>query len=240
MSQPTLLISDLHLDPSREAINRLFLSFLEEHRGQVAGLYILGDLFEAWLGDDAAHLVAPIIDGLKAFSTQTPLYVMHGNRDFLIGQRFCELTGATLLNDPFKLDLHGEPTLLMHGDSLCTDDLEYQRLRAQVRDPAWQEAILAKSLEERIAFARQARDQSSGRNQFLDDYLMDVNQKTVEDAMRQHRVRRLIHGHTHRPAVHHIELDGAPATRIVLGDWYEQGSVLRLRPEGPDLQTLAP
>lgn len=239
MPAPTLLISDLHLDPARPRIQALFLRFLEDWRGRARALYILGDLFEAWIGDDGADAADPVLAALAAFAERTPLYIMHGNRDFLLGERFCALTGAQLLADPTVLDLHGVPTLLMHGDSLCTDDVEYQTLRAKLRSPEWQAQVLAQPLEARLAMAQQARVESSARNQALAEYLMDVNQGAVEQALLEHGVRRLIHGHTHRPGRHRFVIDGEQAERIVLGDWYEQGSVLEVSERGCELKELA-
>lgn len=238
MSRPILFISDLHLDPSRPAITELFLRFLHEQRDHAEALYILGDLFEAWIGDDAVGPDEPVIAALQAFSAQVPTYFMHGNRDFLIGERFAELTGIALLADPTVIDLHGVPTLLMHGDSLCTDDVQYQQFRQMVRNPEWQAFFLAKTIPERLEMARMARSESGARNQQLDDYLMDVNQQTVEAEMQRHGITRLIHGHTHRPAIHHFELDGRTHTRVVLGDWYDQGSVLRVTADGMELEGL--
>lgn len=238
MTIPAILfISDLHLDPRRPAITRLFLDFLQAERG-CGALYILGDLFEAWIGDDVTAGQEPVLEALAAFSRQTPLYFMHGNRDFLVGERFADVTGARLLPDPSLVDLFGQPTLLMHGDSLCVDDEEYQRFRRMVRDPAWQAEFLARPPAERIAYAQQARKVSSERNQGLAEYLMDVNPGEVESALRRHGVACLIHGHTHRPAVHSLDVDGRPCRRIVLGDWYEQGSVLRVTPAGWALEHL--
>lgn len=238
MSRPILFISDLHLDPSRPAITKLFLRFLREQRNQAEALYILGDLFEAWIGDDAVGPDEPVLATLRAFSEQVPTYFMHGNRDFLIGERFAELTGITLLADPTVVDLYGVPTLLMHGDSLCTDDVQYQQFRQMVRNPQWQAFFLAKTIPERLEMARMARSESGARNQQIDDYLMDVNQQAVEAEMQRHGITRLIHGHTHRPAVHHFELDGRTHTRVVLGDWYDQGSVLRVTADGLKLEGL--
>jgi len=236
-----LFISDLHLDPARPAIVELFMGFLVQRAPQAEALYILGDLFEAWIGDDAVDAGHPVIAAMRGLTERgVPLYVMRGNRDFLLGEDFAAMTGAALLTDPTLIQLHGEPTLLMHGDSLCIDDLEYQRFRAMVRDPAWQEAFLGKSIEERKAYAQQARTESQGRNQSIDEHLMDVNQGAVEEIMRRHGVRQLIHGHTHRPAVHEMTLDGAQARRIVLGDWYDQGSVLVCRDGACELEGLEP
>lgn len=228
--RPTVFIADLHLDERRPQMVQLFLQFLQQTAGQVDALYILGDLFEAWIGDDAVPADHPVLTALARFSASgTPLYVMRGNRDFLLGKQFAEATGATLLADPTVITLGGEPVLLMHGDLLCTDDHEYQQFRAMVNDPEWQRGFLARSVEERIALAKEARDESTARNSMLadtSDSIMDVNQQAVMDAMLQHGVHRLIHGHTHRPDTHVFDLDGQRATRLVLGDWFEQGSAL--------------
>ncbi|MDE2070515.1 MAG: UDP-2,3-diacylglucosamine diphosphatase [Gammaproteobacteria bacterium] len=224
----TLFISDLHLDAARPRITQLFLEFLNTRAHRAQALYILGDFFEAWIGDDDPdphH--AEVIAAVRALTaTGVPVYFMHGNRDFLIGPGFIDKTGCTLLADPTRVELHGTPTLLMHGDLLCTDDLEYQKFRHHVRNPAWQKAFLAKPLMERRRFAQQARAQSQTQTASKPDYLMDVNQQEVERVMQEHRVTHLIHGHTHRPAVHRIGANGRNLTRIVLGDWYEQSSVL--------------
>ncbi len=229
--KPVLFISDLHLDPGRPAITRLFLDFLQDTACHAEALYILGDFFEAWIGDDAVPADHPVLAALRRFTSESgvPLRIMRGNRDFLLGERFTAQTGATLLPDPTVIELGGERVLLMHGDLLCTDDHAYQQFRAMVNDPAWQQQFLAKSVEERAAMARQARQESTARNTMLAetaDEIMDVNQGAVEQTMREHGVLRLVHGHTHRPNVHTFPLDGTTATRIVLGDWYEQGSVL--------------
>jgi len=155
-----------------------------------------------------------------------PIYFMHGNRDFLLGAEYAKRAGMELLADPTIVELDGERTLLMHGDTLCTDDVEYQKFRGLVRNPAWQQQFLAKPLAERRAFAAQARGESRKQTAMKAAEIMDVNQGAVESAMRTHGVRRLIHGHTHRPATHRFDLDGQAAERIVLGDWYEQSSVL--------------
>lgn len=224
----TLFISDLHLDASRPGITELFLKFLQGEASKAEALYILGDFFEAWVGDDdddPHH--ARIIDGLAALSRAgVPVRLMHGNRDFLIGRSFLDRTGATLLAEPTVLDLYGTPTLLLHGDTLCTDDQEYQMVRRMLRDPAWQKDYLAKPLSERRAIAAHAREQSKKHTAAKAEYIMDVNQQAVETAMRQHGVSRMIHGHTHRPAVHRFKADGRDMERVVLGDWYEQSSQL--------------
>ena len=235
----TLFISDLHLDASRPEITRTFFEFLADEAPHADALYILGDLFEAWIGDDDddPHHQA-VIARLQDVSRHVPVAVMRGNRDFLLGERFALMTDCRLMGDEEVVDLHGTPTLLMHGDSLCTDDVPYQQFRAMARSAKWQQGMLAKPLAERRAIARAARDESSAQNAMKAEAIMDVNAGAVADVMRRHGVRRLIHGHTHRPAVHGFELDGAPAQRIVLGDWYEQGSVLRVDADSAALSKL--
>ena len=225
---PTLFISDLHLDDARPQITDLFIRFLANEARGADALYILGDLFESWIGDDDdASLANRVAEGLRALrDSGVPIHFMHGNRDFLLGLDYAKRAGMTLLTDPTLVDLHGEHTLLMHGDTLCTDDTEYQKFRTLVRNPVWQSQFLAKPLPERRAFAAQARGESRKHTAMKAAEIMDVNQTAVESALRIHGVRRLIHGHTHRPATHRFELDGEAAERIVLGDWYEQSSVL--------------
>lgn len=232
----TLFISDLHLDGSRPEITRLFFEFLGGEARDAEALYILGDLFEAWIGDDDddPHHQA-VIARLQDIARVVPVAVMRGNRDFLYGPRFAAMSGCRLLPDAEVIELHGTPTLLMHGDQLCTDDGEYQAVRTMARDPAWQKAVLAKPLAERREMAREARRQSTIENAMKTSAIMDVNADAVAVAMREHGVTHLIHGHTHRPAVHEFELDGRPAQRIVLGDWYDQGSVLRVGANRMDL-----
>lgn len=229
-----LFISDLHLDVSRPEITRLFLTFLKEEAANASSLYILGDFFEAWVGDDddAPHL-KEILSSLKQLSaTGMPISLMHGNRDFLIGESFAARTGVTLLPEPAVLDLYGTPTLLMHGDTLCTDDKEYQMVRRMLRDPVWQKDYLSKPLTERRAIADQARSQSKIHTAAKAEYIMDVNQQAVEEVMRRYGVSRLIHGHTHRPGVHRFKSDGRDKVRVVLGDWYTQSSRLRWDSDG--------
>jgi UDP-2,3-diacylglucosamine hydrolase len=227
---PTLFISDLHLDESRPHLVDAFEElFAFEARGAQA-LYILGDLFESYIGDDDdAPLNARVAHATRKLrDAGVPVYFMHGNRDFLLGEDYAARAGMTVLADPAVIELTGERVLLMHGDTLCTDDVEYQKFRALVRDPQWQQAFLAKPLAERRAFATQARGESRKHTASAKPEIMDVNQIAVEATMRRHGVRRLIHGHTHRPATHHFDMDGRKAERIVLGDWYEQASALTL------------
>jgi UDP-2,3-diacylglucosamine hydrolase len=238
----TLFISDLHLDPSRPQITALFENYLasDEVRGADA-LYILGDLVEAWIGDDDdAELPQRIATAIHAVhEAGVPVYFMVGNRDFLLGDAFARRAGMTLLEDGAVHTIHGRPTLLMHGDVLCTDDTAYQAVRQQVRNPAWQKQILSMSLDARRAFAAKAREDSKAHTGSTMENIMDVNGGAVGEAMRKAGVTRLIHGHTHRPAVHEFALDGKAAERIVLGDWYEQGSVLRVDGDDVELRGLA-
>ena len=226
----TLFISDLHLDDARPRIVQAFENLLATQATEVQALYILGDLFESYIGDDDdAPMNARVARATrKVREAGVPLYFMHGNRDFLLGADYAERAGMTVLEDPFVIELSGERTLLMHGDTLCTDDASYLQFRNLVRNPDWQRAFLAKPLAERRAFAAQARGESRKHTASAKPEIMDVNQAAVEAAMREHGVRRLIHGHTHRPATHNFDIDGMKAERIVLGDWYEQESFLRL------------
>jgi UDP-2,3-diacylglucosamine hydrolase len=238
----TLFVSDLHLDASRPGITRLFLDFLAGEARQAQALFVLGDLFEAWVGDDEpGEPGASVCAALKALADSgVPVFLMRGNRDFLFGPGIAARCGATLLPDPCVVDLHGQPTLLMHGDLLCTDDTAYQAFRRQVRDPAWQAQFLAQPLEARHAFAAKARAASREHQQGVSETITDVTPAAVAAVMARHGVDRLVHGHTHRPAVHSLLVDDRPATRIVLGDWYEQGSVLRVDADGLRLDALAP
>jgi len=240
-----LFISDLHLDRSRPAITMQFLHFLRTQARQAEALYILGDLFEAWIGDDEdSELAKAVRAGLRELSDSgVPVHVMRGNRDFLLGPAFAAATGATLLPDPCVVMLEGEPTLLMHGDLLCSDDTAYLAFRRETRQPEWRERFLDQTLEARQEFADKAREASRGHQQGLRDEgkleaITDVNQAAVQAVLERHGVRRMIHGHTHRPAIHSLQANGHSAQRIVLGDWYQQGSVLRVTPDGLELSAL--
>ncbi|MGM0914176.1 MAG: UDP-2,3-diacylglucosamine diphosphatase [Pseudomonadota bacterium] len=227
----TLLISDLHLHPGAPEITEGFLRWLEERACGSDALYILGDFFEAWIGDDLldlagadpsgnADLAARIARALRRLADDgTKIFLMHGNRDFLLGERFAREAGATLLDDPSVVELGGKPVLLMHGDSLCTRDEAYQAFRAQARHPLWQEQVLSMPIEQRVALASQLRAQSGEANSNKAEDIMDVTPEEVVKVMAKHGVTTLIHGHTHRPAVHELEVDNQPARRIVLGDW---------------------
>ncbi len=236
----SLFISDLHLDDSRPEITSLFLRFLEGAARQADALYILGDLFEYWLGDDVTTpLSEQVADGIAGLVADgVPCSFIQGNRDFLLGTAYASLCGMSLLADETVIDLHSRPTLLLHGDQLCTDDAVYQQVRQQVRDPAWKAAFMEKTPAERVAFARDARQQSAEYKQGVNEAIMDVNTKAVAQAFRRHGVNRMIHGHTHRPAIHQAMVDEQPAQRAVLGDWYTQGSVLRVSADQLELEEL--
>jgi UDP-2,3-diacylglucosamine hydrolase len=236
----TLFISDLHLDPERPDITSQALAFLNDEARHAEALYILGDLFEAWLGDDDPDPEKRrVVAALKRLAEGgLPCYFMHGNRDFLVGERFAADSGCTLLEDPTVIELYGSRVILMHGDTLCTDDHEYQALRQMVRNPAWQAAALSRPLAERQEMARQLREKSAASMAGKATEIMDVNQDAVLRTMQDHGVYTILHGHTHRPAIHRFEADGHEAVRIVLGDWYAQGSALTWDETGYVLRTL--
>jgi len=256
---PTLFISDLHLDDQRPGITALFTRFVEEEAAHARALYILGDLFEAWIGDDAPGEVGETVArALSALSARgVPCAFLRGNRDFLLGRDYAARCGLRLLPDPCVIRLGGEPVLLSHGDALCTADRAYQQFRNQTRDPAWRAAFLAQPVAARQAFAEQARAASKAHQQSLmatvdagqardgrgnrpteprpspaSPDITDVAPDAVAALFRRFGVRRLVHGHTHRPAVHALGVDGRACERIVLGDWYTQGSVLRVADDG--------
>ena len=233
-----IFVSDVHLEPGRPDISERFFRFLEDQARQANALYLLGDLFEAWVGDDDDDDFANIVrKKLRALSESgVNLFFMHGNRDFLIGERFANDSGCQLLHDPTRLELYGATLLLSHGDTLCTDDVGYQEFRKEVRNPQWQQRFLAKPLAERREFARHARDASKLYQRQQPPEIGDVNQRAVETLMAELQVSLLLHGHTHRPAVHDFTLkNGIEARRIVLGAWYEQGSMVRWDKDGIEL-----
>ncbi len=236
----TLFVSDLHLDAAEPAASAQFLEFLRTRAAGAEALYILGDLFESWVGDDDPDPHAErVCKGLQNLSRGgVPCYVMHGNRDFLLQHGFEQRSGARLLADPVLIDLYGERALLTHGDALCTGDHSYQRLRGLVRDALWQRRFLRLSLSTRVELARQARAGSRRHTERTATDIMDVDEAAVASAMRATGVRLLIHGHTHRPAVHEFTLDGAPARRVVLGAWHDQGSCLSWWADGFRLEQL--
>jgi len=226
-----LFISDLHLSEDRPEANERFFEFLETSAAKAHALYVLGDLFEYWIGDDDVdEPFNAVVAGFFRRLTQggTRLYVMHGNRDFLMGERFGAATGAELLADPTVTEIDGERTVLMHGDTLCTDDLDYQNWRRTARSPDWQKEFLKKSLAERRAAVHGLRDKSKEVTQAKAAEIMDVNAEAVQEALRRSGASRLIHGHTHRVGHHKLNVDGRPCERWVLPDWYGKGGYLEI------------
>ena len=238
-SRPIYFLADLHLDEKRPQAIAAFIQFLTGPAREASALFILGDLFEAWIGDDARPEHDPVAPALARLSQQgTAVYLMHGNRDFLLGERFATAASAELIEEPCLISIDSEPVLLEHGDALCVDDLAYQAFRQQVRDPAWQAEFLSLPIEARIRQAQDARVKSGEAMAGKTSEIMDVNAEAVVERLRTYDVRRLIHGHTHRPAVHTLMVDGEPATRIVLGDWFEQASILRVSNGDYSLRTI--
>lgn len=239
----SLFISDLHLCPTRPAINALFLRFVQDIAPQAEALYILGDFFEYWAGDDDLDdpFHRSITHALASLAQRgTRLYIMHGNRDFLLSDAFMHAAHAILLPDPARIDLYGTPTLLMHGDTLCTDDVAYQQFRIMVRDTAWQRQFLAQPLAQRKAQIEALRKKSEQEKSHKSAEIMDVNLTTVENTLRAQGYPRLIHGHTHRPAHHSHVLDDMLCERWVLPDWYESGGYLRCGSSGCETAILSP
>jgi UDP-2,3-diacylglucosamine hydrolase len=238
----TLFISDLHLSGERPAINQRLFAFLREQAPRAAVLYVLGDLFEYWIGDeeldapDGDPLARKVAEAFGALSRSgVGVRLMHGNRDFLIGKRFCEVSGARLLDDPSVEKIGGARTLLMHGDTLCTDDVDYQAWRKVARSREWQREFLAQSLPERRKALQALREKSKEVVGAKPAAIMDVNDGAVREALREHRLTRLVHGHTHRPARHTLEVDGRACERWVLPDWYQRGGYLAIDDAGPRL-----
>jgi UDP-2,3-diacylglucosamine hydrolase len=230
----TLFISDLHLAQERPGTTDRFARFLREIAPGADALYILGDLFEYWVGDDGLALEFPsrVAGLLGPLARAVPTFLMHGNRDFMIAGGFAAQTGITLIPDPTTIDLYGERALLMHGDTLCTADRAYLAFREQVRDPAWQAAALAKPIAERVAMARSLRMQSEGAKDGKAEAILDVTADAVDLAFAQSGCRVLVHGHTHRPARHEHVVSGRRCVRWVLPDWYEGGGYLEAEPGG--------
>jgi UDP-2,3-diacylglucosamine hydrolase len=236
-----LLISDLHLQEERPDITRAFLDLLDGRARHAQALYILGDFFEAWIGDDAmTPFQTSICQALRALSDSgTQVYLMHGNRDFLIGEAFCKAAGCTLLSDPSVVQLGGEPVLLMHGDSLCTLDLAYMKMRRYLRNPVSLWLLRHLPLSTRQKLARKLRSESRAQTRMKANDIVDVTPEEVPRVMAHHGVRTLVHGHTHRPAIHKLMVDDQPARRIVLGDWDRQGWALEVDEQGFQLQPFA-
>jgi UDP-2,3-diacylglucosamine hydrolase len=234
----SFFVSDLHLSETRPAANEAFFSFIEQKAASAQALYILGDLFEYWIGDDdlAEPFHAVVAGFLRRLSRAgVALYVMQGNRDFLMGARFCEATGAQLLEDPSVLELAGIKTLLMHGDTLCSDDADYQDWRRVARSERWQREFLSKPLAERRRAILELRERSKNAIRAKPAQVMDVNDDAVRNAFRQHGVTRLVHGHTHKAGTHSVEVDGRLCERWVLPDWYGPGGYLAIGAGKPRL-----
>jgi UDP-2,3-diacylglucosamine hydrolase len=230
----TLFIADLHLYQEEPAITAGFLHFLQREAPHCDALYILGDLFEAWIGDDDPNpLHQQVARALRALPV--PVYFIHGNRDFLIGRRFAQTCGMTLLPEEQVLTLYGRRLLIMHGDTLCTDDAGYLRFRAKVHNPWIQRLFLALPLWIRKRIAARMRADSKQANQHKSQTIMDVNQEAVVATMLRQQVPLLIHGHTHRPAIHTLSLQGETAQRAVLGAWHSRGSMIQLDASGIQL-----
>lgn len=233
--RPTLFASDLHLSPARPALASALRAFCSGPARAAAAVYLLGDLFDWWIGDDQLREpfdrdVAQAIAGIS--QSGVPVHVAHGNRDFLLGRQFAAATGVRFLPEQAVVDLYGTPTLLSHGDELCTGDLDYQRFRARMRDPATQRRLLRLPGFLRRAIARRLRAKSRDATALKPEAILDVDERAVVDAFRRFGVTRMIHGHTHRPATHHVEVDGTPRERIVLPDWYEVARYLEVSADG--------
>ncbi|MAF83025.1 MAG: UDP-2,3-diacylglucosamine diphosphatase [Chromatiales bacterium] len=236
----TLFISDLHLHPSRPAVTDCFIRFLEESASTASTLYILGDLFEVWIGDDNPdphH--RRVISALRRFTDAGPeCFFARGNRDVIIGRRFRTETGVQLLEESTVIELYDTRALISHGDELCTDDHAYQRFRLRARNPTWRALFLAMPLQARNYLAQHLRNRSKADTALKPEDIIDASPEAITDAFVEHRVSMMIHGHTHRPGIQNLEVFRKPRTRIILGDWYEQGSVLRWDESGYRLVTL--
>ena len=237
----TLFVSDIHLDVKRPAVVDLFNQFLLKRAINADALYILGDLFEYWIGDDAPHSeYQSTFDSLKKVSSSnTPVYFLHGNRDFLIASEFARRTGITLLTEEHVVNIHGQNILLMHGDTLCTDDIAYQRFRKKAHNKWLQWIVLHLPISTRQSLAQRLRDTSTQATAEKHADIMDVNQSAVEAAMHRNNTQILIHGHTHRPCKHEFKSNGEIFTRAVLGDWYTHGSVISVTTNGINLESFS-
>ncbi|MGQ8365628.1 UDP-2,3-diacylglucosamine diphosphatase [Glaciecola sp. 1036] len=238
MSDTTFFISDLHLSDDRDDITQCFASFMQNETQQASALYILGDLFEVWIGDDnKTPFNQEIASIIKSVATRIPVYFIHGNRDFAIGKNFAGEAGMQILPEQSVIDLYGRKTLISHGDELCTRDIEYMKFRKKSRGWWWPKLMLSLPLSWRRKKAESGRNLSKNNKSKLAVEIMDVTKSEVDEAMRKAQVDLFIHGHTHRPKIHQFQLDGKPVERIVLGDWYDQGSILRVSPNSMSLET---
>ena len=240
--RPTLFLSDLHLSPDRPAAVAAFHAFAAGPARKAAAVYILGDLFDWWVGDDQLRepFIAPIVQALRALTDAgVPLYVARGNRDFMLGEAFASASGAALLPEQRVLDLFGVPTLICHGDELCTDDAEYQAYRARVRTPEAMRRLKRLPYAVRRFMAAWLRRKSSSDKSLKPEYIMDVNAVAVAEAFRRHGAQRIIHGHTHRPDRHRHEVDGTLRERWVMADWHDRGHYLAVDAQGVHTKEIA-
>lgn len=230
----TLFLSDLHLSSDHPETTATFINFLHNQAKTANAVYILGDLFESWIGDDeSSEFNRQIIQALKTLTaTNIPVYLMHGNRDFLIGKKFLQITGCQLIKDPTLINLYGTPTLLMHGDTLCSDDIAYQNYRNKVQNPLFKKLFLALPLFIRKKIAKSLRQKSKQETQLKTLDIMDVNPTAIKNIIKRHGVKLLIHGHTHRPCIQYLSLENGLVCRIVLSDWHQHGNVLICSPSG--------
>lgn len=253
----TLFLSDLHLSEKTLDITsnfKKFINYCQNNSNDIESIFILGDFFEFWVGDDyQSEFSQDIFQELASIGKQSPIqcYLMHGNRDFLLGkgaspeQSFVQQTGFTIIDDPYQIELDGEKILLTHGDILCTDDIAYQKMRQMLRNDLWQADILSKSVTERIQIAIAARKQSEQNTQSQDneanqtEYIMDVNQEAVNKILQENQSKTMIHGHTHRPQTHDFKLNTEQAKRIVLADWHKHGSFLKYQDKNYSTMTLS-
>lgn len=244
MNNTTIFISDLHLSEQTPPLNQLFDRCLQQWQGNIDALYILGDFFDVWIGDDDdSDFIRHIKSQLKSFTSTTPIYFIHGNRDFLIGEKFAAESGIQLLTSPQQIKLYNHDYIIMHGDELCTDDLTYQQFRAQSRNPLWQMAVLSKSIEERRLLAGQIRQMSETRkNNEGKSEISDVTEQAINELMSSHMqptLPTLIHGHTHRPAVHESQLNNQLFKRYVIQDWVDDyGGYLAVDADGVHVYEL--
>ncbi len=238
MSDRLLFISDLHLQADRPELTQALIRFLASNKGRCSALYILGDLFELWIGDDAdSPLAEEVATALQQFSEGgSRVHLMHGNRDFLLGRHYAQRCGAELIQEPYRLQTSQGVITLLHGDVLCSDDLDYQQFRKLVRNPAWQAQFLEQTVSQRLQFAAQARSQSRESTSTKSAEIMDVNPQTVKEFMAENQTNLILHGHTHRPAVH--ELSNPLGQRIVLGDWDEKGWFVQISEHGLELKSF--
>lgn len=241
MSDLTYFIADLHLAENRPDITACFLSFLQEDAVNASTLYILGDLFEYWIGDDdTSEFIQQVAVALKSLADKgVEIFYIHGNRDFLLGKKYAKRCGMTILPEMAEIDLYGEKAIILHGDTLCTRDVEYQKFRKKSRSWWWQAMIKSLPLFVRRNIAENYRQKSAQSTAMKAQDIMDVTQEEVVESLEKHNCQLMIHGHTHRPATHQLSANGKCAKRIVLGDWYDQGSILVVTRNGQRLTNKA-